>query len=85
MLYEHRYDKDLNGEPATAPTSWERVEGGAVYIEPPAAHAQVRPDPPNTHPPDDGETHWGWLGGSHTAADTGLWPSDDPAEHAAGK
>ena len=65
VLYEHPYNKDLDGSPASEPESWARpaAEGRSVQL-------------PIDHPVEDGQVHWGWMGGVQSNVDKGLWPQD---------
>jgi len=67
VLYEYPYNKDLDGSTAKEPKSWAN----------PTERKTVAKPAPGAAPVDDGQTHWGWLGGEETAADAGLWPQDD--------
>lgn len=65
VLYEHPYDKDLDGSQASEPESW----------KPPAAEGKTV-QLPIDHPIDDGKMHWGWMGGVQSNVDKGLWPQN---------
>ena len=70
---QHAHDRDLDGTPATEPASWKPHAAPGKQVSPSVAA-----------PIDDGQVHWGWIGGIAASEDKGLWPQRASQDEDAG-